>query len=142
MNPRAPAVAFVVIYSAVYAAVGLFPFDFDVSRTPRFYSFGSWRDLIDNIIAFLPFGFAFAAVPLYRRPRLGAASFCAVLALSIESLQVFVPQRFPQISDIVCNSAGGWFGAWLWLHAARRRSARPIAELPTRRSRSGTTVRR
>ncbi len=70
--------------------------------------------MIENVVAFIPFGFAFAFAPHLNRPRFKAAVFCAVLALCIELLQIFVPERFPQISDIACNSLGGWLGAWLW----------------------------
>src|SRR5262245_26836190 len=123
---------FVALYSAAYAFAGLYPFDFDFSRTPQIYSIGNWPDVLANIVAFVPFGLAFAAGPLTRRPRFAATVYCTVLALCIEGLQLFVPQRFSQISDVICNGAGAWIGASIGLRIAARLNARK-----SRRLRSG-----
>jgi glycopeptide antibiotics resistance protein len=118
MTRRTGAALFIAIYSVAYVIAGLYPYDFDFGQTLRVYSIGNWEDVAANIAAFVPFGFAFAAAPLTRRPCLTAAIFCTVLALCVELLQNFVPERFPQVSDVICNGAGGWFGAWLWLRIA------------------------
>lgn len=119
MAPRAA--AFVAIYAIAYIAVGLYPFDFDFDRTLRIYPMGSPADVIANIVAFMPFGFGFAAAPHAHYRRVAAAIFCTVLSLCIEALQTFVPERFPQIADVICNAAGGWIGALSWLRVTSYR---------------------
>lgn len=119
---RTRALAFLAFYSIAYVVAGLYPFDFDLARTVRFYPIGTWDDVVENIVAFMPFGLAFALAPLARRPCLATAIFCTLLALCIECLQIFIPQRFPQISDVICNAAGGWFGAWSGSRLGRARS--------------------
>lgn len=101
-------------------AVALYPFEFDFARAPRLYSFGTWGDVAANIAAFVPFGFAFAAAAWSRRPIVTAVGYCVALSACIEMLQVFVPQRFPQISDVVCNGIGCAVG----LLIAHRRTRR------------------
>jgi glycopeptide antibiotics resistance protein len=109
---RTPLVAFVAVYSIAYVVAGLFPFDFDFGRTLYLYPTGDWADIVANIAAFVPFGLAFAAAPLTRHPRISATVYCTLLSLCIEGLQTFVPQRFTQISDVICNGTGAWIGAW------------------------------
>lgn len=68
-----------------------------------------------NIIMFLPLGF-FLALSLTpeRRRRLRVLVPFASLTLTsvfIETAQaLFLPSRYPTLSDVIANSVGGWLG--------------------------------
>jgi glycopeptide antibiotics resistance protein len=104
--------------------VTLYPFDFFFANvsfleiTNRFdFRFVTpyVADLLNNILLFLPIGFSVAA--MMRKRKLGepAVFLMAVaagfgLSFAVEVLQVFLPDRFPAVSDVVSNSAGAGFG--------------------------------
>jgi VanZ family protein len=125
VTQRSRGAAFVAIYSAMYVLAGLYPFDFDFARTFRVFPIGTPADVVWNIAAFVPFGCAFAAARMTRRPRFAAVVFCTALACCVEFVQAFVPERFPQISDVVCNAAGALIGAALWPLLALPGAMRP-----------------
>src|SRR6185369_8354549 len=68
-----------------------------------------WRNLVSNILLFIPIGF------LYRLTtgRRGALWLGAGMSLTIEVLQFFIPARTPSIVDILANTLGAAFGAYL-----------------------------
>lgn len=87
-------------------------FDFLLSGWPRYFT---GFDIAVNVLAYLPFGFVWAAA---LAPRLG--SFGAFLAagtagmatsLGIEGLQNYLPTRVPSNLDWACNSLGSLLGA-------------------------------
>lgn len=68
-----------------------------------------------NIIMFLPLGFFFAlALTAKQRRSLGPLIPFATLTLTsvfIETTQaLFLPSRYPTLSDVIANSLGGWGG--------------------------------
>lgn len=93
------------------------------------------KDMIQNILAFLPIGFflyRLGPASLRKRPAVFVlAAFCIGLAtsFSIEYFQQFTERRSPNLLDLLYNSAGGGLGGLLvWLDARRERSwlvARP-----------------
>jgi VanZ family protein len=82
-------------------------------------------DVIVNFIGFIPFGFLLAGWLSLGRDRAAPAVLCpvcagsALVSLTIELVQVFIPTRYSQLSDLVLNALGGLAGALLWL-ALRR----------------------
>jgi len=77
------------------------------------------RDLVVNILGFLPFGFFFTA---WLRigdgfPSKSTIFFVAALggtiSLTIELLQTYLPTRSSQLSDVICNITGTILGAYL-----------------------------
>jgi glycopeptide antibiotics resistance protein len=76
----------------------------------------NWVDLADNVVMFLPFGFAWAwlsrswgwQIPL----TIVLAVVCSAgFSLLVETLQLFLPPRMSSITDISTNSLGGFLGA-------------------------------
>jgi VanZ family protein len=76
-------------------------------------------DWVLNLAGFVPFGFLLMAGWGSRERRGAVVSVLVVtligcaLSLSVELLQVFLPDRFSQLSDLVLNTAGTLVGALL-----------------------------
>jgi hypothetical protein len=82
-------------------------------------------DVLNNILLFLPFGAALAAMG-WRLRRVVPLAFA--LSASVEALQVFVvPGRFGSASDVLMNTLGAGVGLMVWRYRAWgiRPSARP-----------------
>jgi VanZ family protein len=89
-------------------------------EAPRKRSF--WKDLIINILGFIPFGFFFHA---WLRESAKGRGFSTVLfvvllgagiSLTIELSQVFLPTRCSSLTDVVSNTLGTYFGVLLSQH--------------------------
>lgn len=87
------------------------------------------KDMIQNILAFLPIGFflyRLGPASLRKRPAVFVlAAFCIGLAISfsIEYFQQFTERRSPNLLDLIYNGVGGGLGGLLaWLDARRERS--------------------
>lgn len=82
---------------------------------------GGWRirlDYVDaavNFVGFIPLGLlAFFLSPSAKRCRVNlmlAVSAGFALSLAIEAVQVFMPDRFSQVSDLLLNTSGSLAGA-------------------------------
>jgi hypothetical protein len=76
-------------------------------------------DVAKNLAGFVPLGFFMMAFMMnavsMSRWRAFAATVLAglVLSVSIELVQVFMPNRNSQLSDVICNTAGAAIGAFL-----------------------------
>lgn len=112
-------------YALLIIYVSLTPFDFNFQNgipgwawlsapLPRFITL---FDVSVNILAYIPLGFllVFACYPRWRNfVALGVAlGFSAFLALSVESLQTWLPTRIPSQMDWWANVLGGLLGALL-----------------------------
>ena len=81
-------------------------------------STSSLIDLSNNILAFIPLGFLLNAVFVGLQSRKRA--FCtsvllgALLSLTIEVLQYFLPMRDSDSLDFLVNTLGTMIGAWLY----------------------------
>ena len=78
------------------------------------------RDVVINILGFLPFGFFFAAW-LRKGDCLPSKSDIFLIAmlggglsLAIELLQICLPTRTSSLSDVICNLLGTILGAYLF----------------------------
>jgi len=92
----------------------LSPFDFS-GNAGHFKWQTNFRDVFSNVLLFLPLGFLlrlfWAERPFWLfLPEMAVG---ALLSSSIETTQLFLPDRHSQYSDILCNAAGAWLGAWL-----------------------------
>lgn len=78
-------------------------------------------DVINNYVLFMPLGFSIACI-LRRAPwfvgMLAALVAGALLSLSVELLQLFLPERTSTIIDVRSNSIGSMLGWGTWLLAA------------------------
>jgi hypothetical protein len=79
------------------------------------------RDIALNFMGFVPYGYLLTML-LYRRFRISSLTAAAIgtgiglsISLTIELLQVFLPYRSSQMSDVVFNMLGTAFGAMLFL---------------------------
>ncbi len=78
-------------------------------------SWGYWRGDLKNIVGFVPFGFCFCAylvtlLPI-KRATLVTVALGALVSLTIELLQAFLPTRDSGTTDIITNTLGTWIGA-------------------------------
>lgn len=76
------------------------------------------RDVLVNIAGFVPFGFFFCwySTRYGQQGRAAAVTIIvgAILSLTIEILQVFVPSRDSGMTDVITNTIGTALGAILW----------------------------
>lgn len=113
----------------------LFPFDFAFLVTAtgtlpppvfdwRPFQPDNLRDVIRNLILFVPFGFGVGAyLGLSGRRRKAATGLVfalgAVLSAAIELLQLGLPYRVAGLSDILANSTGALVGQLFYLAAGQ-----------------------
>jgi len=76
-------------------------------------------DFLDGLLAFVPLGFVLTRAWGTRRATdLGtgvrAALGCAAIALGFELLQLGMPKRYPEVSDVLTAALGGGLGAFAW----------------------------
>jgi glycopeptide antibiotics resistance protein len=112
-----------LIYMCIMVVVlTLVPFDFRVPDTIRLSLMPNLTDFTSNIILFVPVGFLFRlSRRKYRDPFcLMALAFGVLLSLAIESVQIFISSRYPQLSDIITNALGAWLGAILFMVLKRQ----------------------
>ena len=90
----------------------------------------NYRDIVINVLGFMPFGFCFF---LYRKPARSARWFTDALhvvvagvaiSLTIETIQVYLPNRASSMTDLLCNTAGTFLGV-LFAQAIRPKVATP-----------------
>lgn len=85
-----------------------------------FHHSSGFSDLVGNVVLFLPFGLDLAYEFRQRRVKKQFTLFLvvglsAVLTLTVESLQVFLPWRASSWIDICTNTLGGTLGAIVYL---------------------------
>lgn len=113
--------------AGVVALILLAPFRLD----PALLAGASWeparatefRDVVLNVVLFLPLGFLLERV---RGGRLGVAGImlaAAGVALAAESIQLMIPGRYAALSDILANATGAGLGAYLSRTVRRRIAA-------------------
>lgn len=109
-----------VFYLLYLGAVTLAPFDFQfgsqLHRWERSIAL-SPPDVAANILLFIPLGgLLYGLLPAGRKePRLiGVLLFSGVVSLTVESLQLFLPERFSSFSDLLVNTIGGGVGFLLF----------------------------
>ncbi len=112
----------VVTSTTVIIIATLYPFDFflidNLSLRKIFASFdnsSSFKDIVNNILLFIPLGFSFTA--FLQKIKIKTISklltlivISAGLSLTVEVLQIFLPSRSPTPADIANNTIGGVVG--------------------------------
>ncbi|MEP6942128.1 MAG: VanZ family protein [Betaproteobacteria bacterium] len=135
---------FAVLYAAMIAYASLQPLSswlLPIAGTP-FFLFAPWPprytrfDIAINVLAYVPFGLAVAMVgartPAHIRIARGAA-VGALLALCMESAQMFVPTRDASAIDLIANTVGAALGGGL---------ATAFCAVPSLRKKTGAWRRR
>ena len=115
---------FALIYSALIVFASLFPFEgwreqgvspwvFLTARMPPPY--WTWFDVNLNLAGYAPLGFLLALALLrthWPRAAVPAAALAgALLSLSMEFLQIYLPRRVPSNMDLGLNAAGALLAA-------------------------------
>lgn len=109
------------------AAVTISPFDFAIPADFSYeyirheFKFGSsLKDYWQNILLFLPWGISLASV-IFRQQlatRWNVVAIVSVasilLSTTIETTQLLLPSRVANLSDILCNSLGGFLGTIIY----------------------------
>ncbi len=108
-----------VLYASLYPFSnwrdqGLNPFEFLTAPWPRYWSH---FDTMANCAGYVPLGFLIALALLRTTlmpwPIVWATLLASALSLTMESLQTYLPQRIPALSDWLLNSTGALVGAGL-----------------------------
>jgi VanZ like protein/concanavalin A-like lectin/glucanase superfamily protein len=98
----------------------------------------SWRrDVIENILGFMPFGFVLCGLFALSRPR-GQAILMAMLvggllSLSVEFLQYYIPRRDSSLTDVISNTTGSLLGALIAHPELVRAALRLVFLIPPKR---------
>jgi len=92
----------------------------------RIWSKDSILDYSVNFIGFIPFGFLLASLVYIKRPKRKTAiavatGFGGIFSLFIELVQVYIPTRSSEISDLFLNTLGSFFGALMIVLVFRKR---------------------
>jgi VanZ family protein len=86
-------------------------------------SFDDWSDILQNVIGFMPLGFALCGYLMLSRRWFAAimmtAVFCGILSLLLELIQVYLPTRDSSMMDVITNFTGGTLGAFCYGLALR-----------------------
>jgi len=69
------------------------------------------RDLLGNVVLYVPLGHAAARLIGAPRGRRLAVGGAAALALVTEVSQTFSENRYPSATDLTCNAFGAWLGS-------------------------------
>ncbi|WP_417319450.1 VanZ family protein [Emcibacter sp.] len=111
------------VLAIIYGSV--FPFGFDFGRWTgtgidalfaTWNRFGSLGDILGNIALFLPFGFFGEALCRKKTNRRAARLWLIlggfVLAAGLQFLQIMIPRRVPELTDVLWNMLGIFLGLW------------------------------
>jgi glycopeptide antibiotics resistance protein len=133
----------VVLACVTVQALSPFRFDFDwtamrdrvgwtslVPYSSYYYkaNVAAVADLLEGLLAYIPAGFIIARLRAGRDDTgarrvttVQVALTCAAMALLLELLQLGLPRRYPEISDVLTAGLGGLLGvsAWRWFAALR-----------------------
>ena len=88
-------------------------------------------DILKNIFGFIPFGFFFSAYLRMRKPRsnlqllLISILFAGCISLSIELIQVYLPTRNSQFTDVITNTLGAIIGVILFSKHRKKLTCNP-----------------
>lgn len=109
-------------FLGVIIVITLAPFRFVMPEHVRVWYAGDWFDVVANVLLFLPLGFLY---PLTRTDApetspLRALALGALLSGAIELTQLFEPERFTSVIDVVTNAAGAGLGALIVRAVTRR----------------------
>jgi VanZ family protein len=137
---------FLLIAIAIIAYGSLYPFHFELTEraaNPLLTVLQGWpaewtryvlRDVVLNVILYVPLGLAAAMVFLRRHSRTVSAVAALLLAFavsaSMELLQVYEPVREPSSLDVLTNSIGGVLGVLIALRNEHR--IRALVRAPER----------
>lgn len=114
-------------FHRLFSNVHFVPFGTIRSQLAFGLEYSEARQLIGNVVLFVPFGFLLpAAVPTRRRLWVTLV-VAAGLSVLIESLQAILPEHATDVDDVILNTTGAALGSlafWIIAWMARQRTAR------------------
>lgn len=117
-RPMVWAYVSLIVYASLYPFAdwrlqGVMPWDFLWGPLPQYWS---TFDLVSNALGYMPLGFLLVIARTREGRGLHAAgramASVAVISLSMEAAQVYLPARVPSNVDLLLNVAGGAVGAF------------------------------
>lgn len=147
--PRPLLHALFAVYLVALALIGFWPTTVDRGLEYAIWEVVGWCswngcafldypliERVANVLLFLPFGLLLAAA-IPRGRRGWAIAVCIAASVGIELVQLlFLPGRYPSLSDVLTNSLGGTLGVLIVIavsggrHRRTRERDDPV-ELPT-----------
>jgi VanZ family protein len=115
--PLALAAICLIVYASLYPFTewrdqGISPFHFLGAPLPQYWT---GFDVAANLVGYVPLGFLLALSALRSRrfswAVTGAVLGAALLSLTMETLQSYLPSRIPSNVDLALNTTGAWLGA-------------------------------
>jgi VanZ family protein len=117
--PRYVLIAYLllVIYASLYPFSGwrdqgVAPDAFLFAPMPRYFTI---FDIVTNLVGYFPLGFIIVlALHIPQRPLLAialATLSAVVVSALLEAVQTYLPSRVASNLDVICNTAGAFFGA-------------------------------
>ncbi len=116
---------------AITSVITLTPFRFSWPQAVLVSWIMKPSDMAANALLFLPLGFLYrlSRPPAARGRHLGVWVRAAALSALFESIQVFLPGRYPSLVDVASNSLGAWLGSVLHARIERSLDARLVRAL-------------
>lgn len=129
---RFPAGSFLLGYFLfVTAVITLAPFRFTLPVDARLSWLVDPGDVIANMLLFVPLGFLFrvTAPPASGKGHWSAVGAALLASATLESLQLYLPGRFPSPVDLLANTLGAWLGSQLYARIAAHLDGRLVRGL-------------
>jgi hypothetical protein len=97
------------------------------------WSWGYWKNFIINIVGFVPLGFVLcfylSCVRQMKRSMAATIIFGALVSLTIEVVQGFLPTRQSGMTDLLTNTFGTALGAMYYQSSLMGRALRALANV-------------
>jgi glycopeptide antibiotics resistance protein len=77
------------------------------------------KDLLQNVLLYVPFGWSYASGRPGRKALAGAIALAMIISIVAESTQLFSIDRYPSTTDVLMALLGtalGFSGAFAWRH--------------------------
>ncbi len=117
-------IALVIFTILAIIVCTLFPFAFSLSEIKglgriihNITFITSRKDIVGNLLLFFPLGFGLMGIKSQGKPDtkiLLSLAFCSLLSVSVEVLQLLLPERSSSVVDVLLNTGGGLIGIWLF----------------------------
>ena len=102
-----------VLFKLQYNVLPVFNFQYRSLNLIPFAAYGSFREMIDNVLIFIPFGLLLSV----NFKKVGSSlkfAFILVLSLAFELIQFIFSIGATDITDVITNTVGGFLGLKLY----------------------------
>ena len=112
-------VLFVLVISGPWFGLVTHPQAWKVNWVPFADPADKPRDLLQNLLLFVPFGWSYHLDRRRRTALPAALALAAAISIAAEATQLFSVDRFPSATDVLMALLGtslGFAGAYAWRH--------------------------